>query len=296
MMKDYKSYFLLILIILAGLFPVFHYIQDIQAAEGTVNITAEVPSPPSPPPAGGGGGYIPSPAETKVIIQGKAYPLSSVTVLQDGKVVTTTIADAQANFKVEITNITAGVWTFGIWAEDEEGRKSITFNFTATITTGVTTTITGIFLPPTIELEETVLQKGETLNILGQTAPKSDISIFVNSPGEIVKKTKAETDGTWFYGFDTTVLEEGSHTTRAKATSPEELVSTFSHSLAFNIGKEIARIIRKADTSGDGKVNLVDFSILLYNWGIPKNLSADLNDDGKVNLTDFSIMLYHWTG
>jgi len=40
----------------------------------------------------------------------------------------------------------------------------------------------------------------------------------------------------------------------------------------------------------------VDFSILLYNWGIPKNPTADLNGDGRVNLTDFSIMLYYWTG
>ena len=237
----------------------------------------------------------PPPAVTKVVIQGKAYPLSSVTVLQDGKIVTTTIADSQANFKVEITDITAGTWTFGIWAEDKEGRKSITFSFTTSVTSGMTTTISGIFIPPTIEIDKTLVQRGETLNILGITAPQSEISVFVSSP-EIVKKTKAGTDGTWFHPFDTTPLDEGSHATRAKATSPEGLLSTFSQTLAFSVGREIVTVIKKADINKDGKTNLVDFSILLYNWGIPKNLATDLNNDGKVNLTDFSIMLYYWTG
>lgn len=253
---------------------------------------------PSPPPSGGGGGVtVPPPAPTKVIIKGKAYPLSSITILQDGRVAVATIADSQANFIAEITDITPGVWSFGVWAEDEAGRKSLTFTFTTSISKGVITTLSGIFLPPTIDLERTRLQRGETLNILGQTTPKSEVSIFIHSPGpEIIRKIEAEIDGTWFYPFDTTPLEEGSHTTRAKAQSPDELISTFSRTLAFNIGKEIVGVIKKADTNEDGRVNLVDFSILLYNWGVPKNPDVDLNSDGEVNLIDFSIMLYWWTG
>ena len=288
-------YLLLILIILGGLILSFFYVEAITIEKPVkVTISAEVPSPPSPP-TGGGGGAAPPPAVTKVVLQGKAYPLSSITVLQDGKIITTTIADAQANFKIEITNITAGIWTFGIWAEDKEGRKSITFSFTTSVTSGMTTTISGIFLPPTIDIDKTLVQRGETLNILGITAPQSEVSIFVRSPQEIIKKTNAKTDGTWFHPFDTTPLEDGFHTTRAKAASPEGLLSTFSQTLAFSVGKEVVGI-KKADINEDKKVNLVDFSILLYNWGIPKNPTADLNGDGRVNLTDFSILLYWWTG
>jgi len=243
---------------------------------------------------GGGGGVLPP--ETKVILQGKAYPSSRVTILKDGKVTATIIADAQANFNLGISDITAGIWTFGVWAEDKEGRKSLTFSFTTNIISGVTTTISGIFLPPTIDLSETFLQRGETLNILGQSAPKSEISIIVNSPKIITKKTIAENDGTWFYSFDTTPLEDGSHLSWAKAISPEGLSSTFSQALSFNIGKEITGLIKESDMNDDNKVNLIDFSILLYNWGIPKNPNADLNGDGKVDLVDFSIMLYRWTG
>jgi hypothetical protein len=52
------------------------------------------------------------------------------------------------------------------------------------------------------------------------------------------------------------------------------------------------------DINKDGKINIVDFSILMYFWGQtnPSNPCADLNKDGIVNLTDFSIMLYWWTG
>ena len=287
-------YLLLILIILGGLILSFFYVEAI-TIEKQVTISAEVPSPPSPP-TGAGGGAAPPPAVTKVVLQGKAYPLSSITVLQDGKIVTTTIADAQANFKIEITNITAGIWTFGIWAEDKEGRKSITFSFTTSVTSGMTTTISGIFLPPTIDIDKTLVQRGETLNILGITAPQSEVSIFVRSPQEIIKKTNAKTDGTWFHPFDTTPLEDGFHTTRAKAASPEGLLSTFSQTLAFNVGRElVTALCPKGDLNKDGKVNLVDFSILLYWWG-RYNACADQNQDGIVNLKDFSIMLYWWTG
>ncbi|MCK4454215.1 hypothetical protein KAU51_02615 [Candidatus Parcubacteria bacterium] len=245
---------------------------------------------------GGGGGGAPSPSiSTKVILQGKAYPDTSVTVLKDGKVITAEKADSQANFKVEITNITSGVWTFSIWAKDKQGRRSITFSFTTNISSGMTTTISDIFLPPTIELSKVKLQKGETLNIYGQTAPESEITISVESL-EIIKKVDATEEGDWLHSFATTILKEGLHTARAKAGTPEGLSSSYSKVLGFYIGEGAIVAIEKADITNDEKVNLVDFSILLYNWGVAKNPSADFNNDGKVNLVDFSIMMYYWTG
>jgi hypothetical protein len=53
------------------------------------------------------------------------------------------------------------------------------------------------------------------------------------------------------------------------------------------------------DLNCDGKVNLVDFSIMAFWFGrtlTGKGLDADLNHDSKVNLVDFSIMVFHWTG
>lgn len=56
----------------------------------------------------------------------------------------------------------------------------------------------------------------------------------------------------------------------------------------------------KYDLNCDGRVNLVDFSILAYWWKRPLTAVAkqrvDFNGDGKVDLVDFSILAYHWTG
>ena len=293
MMKNSKIYFLLIFIISGGLILSFFYVQAI-TIEKQVTISAEVPSPPSPP-AGGGGGAAPPPAVTKVVLKGLAYPSAKITVLMDGKVAALITADPLANFKAEITDITAGVWTFGLWAEDKEGRRSITFSFTVTVSSGMTTTISGIFISPTIELDKVNVLKGETLNIFGQTAPESEITISVESP-EIVKKTKAGKEGDWDYPLDTSPLEEGSHTTRARAEDPTDLKSSYSKVLAFYVGKyRVAEICPKADFNKDGKTNLVDFSIMLYWWG-KYNPCVDQNQDGIINLPDFSILMYYWTG
>lgn len=60
---------------------------------------------------------------------------------------------------------------------------------------------------------------------------------------------------------------------------------------------EIKADMEKADFDGDGNVNLVDFSMLMY-W-FNKNdapVKFDLNGDGKIDLIDFSILAYYWTG
>lgn len=248
-------------------------------------------------PGGGGGsgpGYVPFFLRGKVILQGKAYPGAKITILKDGQIATTVPADPQANFKAEIPNLIAGTYTFGLWAEDAEERRSITVNFTINVAERTTTTISGIFLVPTISLEKTVLQKGEVLHISGRTAPGSEVHIFLES--EIVKTIKAEDDGSWSYDLDTFVLDDGSYGIQIQAISADDLVSNFSQTLEFSIGEEITKAIQEVDINRDGKVNLVDFSILLFNWGVPKNPAADLNGDGEVNLIDFSIMMYYWTG
>ena len=255
----------------------------------------EAPSP--PPSGGGGGGGAPPPSsETKVILLGKAHPLSSINILVDGKVVGNITADYWANFRAEIGDITPGVYSFSLWAEDKSGRRSITFSFTATVIGDMTTTISNIFIPPTIELDKVHILKGEDLIIMGATAPESEVAIHIGSSQEIIKKTTAETDGDWQHVFDTLVLEEGSHTVRAKAQEPSGLLSVFSNVLSFYIGKYGSEeICPRADFNKDGRTDLIDFSIMLYWWG-KVNPCVDQNRDGIVNLPDFSILMYWWTG
>lgn len=265
-------------------------------ADCTFNVSQCTSAPP-PSDGGGGGGWTPPPVETKVVLQGKAYASAKITILKDGQVTGISAADTQANFKVTLSVLSAGTYTFGIWAEDKDGRKSITFSFTVNVASvGTTTTISGIFIPPTIELSQNVLKRGEKLDILGQTAPKSDISVHIESSKELIREVKADSKGDWLYSFWTEVLDEGSHTAKAKAKNPDGLLSSFSAVMAFQLGKVgIDEQCPRADLNRDGKVNLIDFSILLYWWG-RINICSDQNRSGKVDLPDFSIMLFWWTG
>jgi len=292
--------FLLVLIILTGLFFGFFYYNLTQAMP-EVRIDAIVPPPivppPPPPPSPGIGLPLPPIIPTKVILEGRAHPLSSVTILKDGRVIAVITADSLANFRKEITDITPGIWTFGIWSEDTKRKRSLTFSFTTNIRAEMITTINGIFLSPTIGLDRIVVQHRDVLNILGQTAPQSEVNIFIDSPRQIILQTQAGRDGIWFYAFNTGILEIGSHTARARSTSHEGILSAFSQSLAFSVGEEIAiaPICFRTDINRDTRVNLVDFSILLF-WWKRFDPVTDINQDRIVNLTDFSIMMYCWTG
>jgi len=255
------------------------------------------PTAPAPPPSGGGGGAPPAPAATSVILKGLAYPFSILTILQDGRVVKTDVADSQANFNVAITDVTEGIYSFGIWAEDTDGNRSITFSFTSPVPSGVVTTIGGIFIPPTISVDKTRVGRGDPLNFLGQTAPKSDVELHINSPETIVNTTTADETGLWSVVFDTRPLDEGTHTGKSKAMVPDGLLTSFSKIVTFIVGRvtPALRPCPAGDLNGDGRTNLTDFSIMLFQWH-STNDCADQNGDGIVNITDFSILLFWWTG
>lgn len=50
-----------------------------------------------------------------------------------------------------------------------------------------------------------------------------------------------------------------------------------------------------ADSNNDQKIDDLDFTLLLYNWGsISTGNIADFNEDGKVNDSDFTLLLFWW--
>lgn len=46
------------------------------------------------------------------------------------------------------------------------------------------------------------------------------------------------------------------------------------------------------DLNNDGEVNLLDFNILMANWGTD---AADLNGDGKTDVADFNYLMINWS-
>lgn len=262
-----------------------------------ISVSAEVPGilPPPPPPPGGG---APLPPPAKVIFKGKAYPSAFLTISKNGQVAATFKAFSSGLFERELTGLPGGIYNFSVFAEDTEGRKSVTLSFTVSILAGRTTTISGIFISPTISLTPTQVEKGDAVDIFGQSFPESQINIFITSPKEIVKETTTTADGKWALKLDTDPLEEREHSAKAKALYGDGEQSPFSQTLTFLVLPKGALVCQGADLNFDGKINIIDFSILLYFWErtSPINPCADINFDGIVNIVDFSIMMYQWTG
>ncbi len=248
---------------------------------------------------GGGGGGLP----TSVTFTGRAYPLSRVILLKDGQQVLNTIAGGDAKFNFSISTLTSGTYTFSILSEDSKGRRSTLFTIPVMVTFGTSSTISGIFLAPTIDIDKTQVKRGDSITIFGETAPGSEVTISVHSETEIFKQVIADGNGAYFYTLNTAPLEYGSHNTQSKAqvllTSE---ATSYGKSLSFLVGDTtiedtgICEELR-GDFNTDCRVSLVDFSIMAY-WYKKTTFPAkiDLNGDKAITFVDFSILAYYWTG
>jgi hypothetical protein len=261
----------------------------------------------TPPPSGGGGGSSGSPKGAQVVLKGRAYPRSEVTILKDAQVVATTIADESATFQVLIKGLSAGTYIFSVYSEDSKGVRSSLLTFPISVSKNVVTKIESIFVSPTLTGDKIEVKKGEPIVLFGQSTPASTITIEVNSQQQQFVKVNSNTDGVYLHNFDSSVLEIGQHTAKSRA-SLASAISSQSAVYAFKVGTQNVynntppTCPTKADLNTDCRVNLVDFSIVAF-W-YQRTLSPafmvretnHLNADGKVNIIDFSIMAFHWTG
>lgn len=271
-------------------------------------MTPNVPISPLPTPTGGGAGgggvgyYIPPVFRTHAIFRGIAYPSSKVTLLQNGQIAAVTEAGPDANFEIDLSALVPGTYNFGVWAEDPNGNRSVVQNFQITLANGATTVVSGIFFPPTIGADKIKVKQGDLVTILGYTAPAALVTLTVHSTSTIEKMLTANASGSWIYKLNTGSLAYGGHTARARAVTPNDITAD-SAVVAFTVANEnvvapsTRAVVLKGDMTGDGRVNIIDFSILAYWFGRAKpSASIDVNHDGKVDLVDFSILAYYWTG
>jgi hypothetical protein len=257
----------------------------------------------SPQGGGGGGSFVSQPATTTVNFAGRAYPKSTITLLKDAQVVSSVVADGQASFQMSLSGLSGGNYIFSLYGEDIEGNRSSLLTFPVSIIAGTTTNVSNIFIAPTIGVDKSEVKYGENITIFGQSAPSTEITIIVNSDEDFFVKAISDSQGAYLYKFDTTVLEKGQHSTKSKASLNGD-ITAYGKAVNFIVGSKTVLVNKKTtikkvkdDLNSDGKINIVDFSIMAY-WYKRKSPPAivDLNGDGKVNIVDFSIMAYGWTG
>ncbi|MFM2339685.1 MAG: hypothetical protein RLZZ360_321 [Candidatus Parcubacteria bacterium] len=261
----------------------------------------------TPPSGGGGGGGGSQTRGAQVVITGRAYPGSEVTILKDAQVVATTIADENATFQVLVRGLAAGTYIFSLYSEDTKGIRSSLLTFPVTVTRNILAKIESVYVAPTITGDKIEVKKGNPIILFGQSFPLSAVTLEVNSEQQFFVKTTAGTDGVYLRSFDSSVLEVGEHHAKARS-SIEDTISSQSAAYAFSVGtKDVYREASvecspRADLNADCRVNLVDFSIAAF-WYL-RSMTPEfalreakhLNGDGKINLVDFSILAFNWTG
>ena len=259
------------------------------------------------PPSSSGGGSRGTNNGAQIVLTGKAYPNSQVTILKDAQVVASTIADSQANFQVLLKGLAAGTYFFSMYSEDESGNRSSLLSFPVTVTKGILAKIESIFVAPTIVGDKVTVKQGDPIILFGQSYPTAEITIEINSAQKFFIKTSTGNDGIFLKQFDSSILEIGDHHAKARASKAEE-ISSQSAAYAFAVGTQnvyatsTVTCPKKGDVNGDCRVNLIDFSIVGFWYNRPLNPTFTvrekeyLNGDRKVNLVDFSILAFYWTG
>jgi len=242
--------------------------------------------------------------DAEVIISGYAFPGSTVYALVDGSVAQSVRASNNGSYSITLSAIARGVYTFGVYAIDTDRIKSTTFSTSFTVTGGRTSSLSNINIMPSIKVTPNPVNPGQVLTISGQAIPNAEITIENQNDKSLASKktftTTSNANGQWSLTIDSTSLTTGTYKVRAKAKqlSGLGLETNFSGYTYYGVGQS-ADVPLTADLNTDGRINLTDFSILLFWWGSDggnSNPPADINRDGSVSLTDFSIMLFNWTG
>lgn len=238
----------------------------------------------------------------RVVISGFAFPGSEVVALVDGNIALRVSANSTGRYSVTLNNIASGVYTFGVYAIDDRNVRSSTFSTSFTVTGALTTSLSNINVMPSIRVDPDPVNPGEVLTVSGYALANATIDIENLKEGvsQSLKTftTTSNSDGFWTTTIDTTGFTNGTYKVRAKSSQSALINSNFSNYTFYGVGEE-ATLQLNADLNRDGRVNLIDFSILLFWWGGRGGDSdppADINQDGTVSLTDFSILLFNWTG
>ncbi len=258
------------------------------------------------PQTGNGGGLPPAGYYGAINISGKVYPSANVTILLDGVVVNSTTANSSGDYTFSINDLTTRSYSIGIYATDSNGTRSPTLGMERSVTAGVTTSVTNANLAPTIRQSHASIRQGENITFSGSTAPNVPVTLTFGGARNSTTTVNSNVAGYYTYSLPTGSWSRGSYTVYSDSLvngirTPNSFALSFSIADATVTPPPTPRpgTCPRSDLSCDGKVDLVDFSILLYYWeqtDFSQNPKVDINKDGSVGIKDLSIMLYDWTG
>ncbi len=244
------------------------------------------------PPSGGGTqiGFddntdAPISVITNLVVTGYFMPLGRLSLLKDGVVAGTVFADSRGYFQATLSGLAPGEYLLMVSGSGDGAGVVLTDSFIARVYKDSTTKISGIVLPP-LGLA-TVRDGGVYLS--GGTVPGA--TVFLNW-GDDIYETKADEAGN--FSFQNIPKGEG-------AVSYRFGVSYFGDTTYGSYqtlkNQDVTVCSNQIDITSDCRVNFVDFAITLW-WYLYNKAESkiDFDGNGRLDLIDFSIMAYYWTG
>jgi len=242
-----------------------------------------------------GGGGAPAPPLGTLIFTGEAPIGSRVTLLMGSAIISQTVVGSEASFRMKLVEVTPGEHRFSLYSTDVDGVRSGLVSFTLESIASALTEASNIVIPPTVSLVEGGTGGARSVTVFGYTLPNRLVTLLLGA--ESIQSFQVQADGRGYFTrvFNQPVLSEEEYVVRARILR-NDLSQVFSAALLLSVSRGGGSQLR-GDFNGDGRVNLIDFSILAY-WLRRENVPNrfDLNQDGVLDLRDFSVMLYYWSG
>lgn len=269
-------------------------------SQETLDVTAVVGTPATP--GGGGGGSSGSTTGATVVMSGWAFPGAKLTLLKDGSISTTLIANPNGSFQITLNNLNFGPYQLSIFAEDPNGILSSPHVINLVANSNQPYNFSNIIIPPTILANPTTVTIGGSYVVSGYAPAGSTVRVEIPTLPSL-GTTTADAQG--FYQLNLTGnLPPGLYGLRSKATLngfsslySRPVMVTMYLSGTVPIPPPPAQLGVCVDYNKDRRINLIDFSILLFWFNKqPVNPTIDCNKDNVIDIKDFSILMYFWTG
>ncbi len=297
--KIIKLYILIVILF----FPSFLSINIAHSASQNLDVTAVVVDENALPSSGSGT------LTGTVVLTGNIFPGAKLTLLKDGVIVTTLVVGGDGKFQITMNNLSFGSYQVSLLAEDPQGVQSAPFTTNVNLQNTQPISLNNVLIPPTLSFKSTVISQSENINAYGYSVPNSTVSLELPGSGLLAN---ANTDSNGYYQITThSSLTPGTYLFRTKVKFKDvySLYSKPVQVLIYN-GPPVPGDVKDdgnpkpppqfsscMDFNKDRRVNLVDFSILLFwfNKSEPPS-SVDCNKDRVIDIKDFSILMYFWTG
>ena len=260
---------------------------------GFSSFIACFPVTPITTPTGGSG--IPP---KNVIFSGRAFPGGMVKVYRRSPIEKILVnstspdyniqVDDQGNFSQHFISFFESNYIFFLEGIDKNGVSSGILTFTANLLSTNDLTVDNIFIPPTVNIQNSSVARGGVVKVSGYAYPGSSIQLRVDNFLNI--NSTADKNGYYEATINTANYSPKTHFVIARQTDKSGVSSQFSASENFTVS---ALKYPQADFNGDGVIDIKDWSIFLSRWNGNATLRAfdDLNMDGKVDISDLSIFL-----